>query len=77
MNGMTDFDAWRKHSKETWDSRLKETAIARYLEEASGTKIEPVGLGAGNADFLSGSASEYGHAKGDADLVVVGTHTSK
>lgn len=71
---MTDFDYWKKQYKETWGrSSQRETAIAEYLAQASGEKIKPVGLGAGSADFLSGSASAHGHVKGDADLVVVGT----
>ena len=75
MKGMTDFDYWKKQYKETWgQSSQRETAIATYLEQSSSTEIEPVGLGAGSADFLPGSASEHGHAKGDADLVVVGTN---
>ena len=72
---MTDFDYWKKQYKETWgQSSQRETGIAEYLAQASGKKIAPAGLGAGSADFLSGSASAHGHAKGDADLVVVGTN---
>ena len=72
---MTDFDYWKKQYKDTWrQSSQRETIIAEYLAQVSGTKISPVGLGAGSADFLSGSASAHGHAKGDADLVVVGTN---
>jgi hypothetical protein len=72
---MTDFNYWKNQYKDTWgQSSQRETAIARYLEEATGRTIKPVGLGAGSADFLSGSAAAHGHAKGDADLVVDGTN---
>jgi len=72
---MTDFDYWKNQYKQTWDqSSQRESAIAAYLSEASGKKIELVGLGAGSAEFLSGSASKRGHTKGDADLFVVGTN---
>jgi hypothetical protein len=72
---MTDFNYWKNQYKDTWgQSSQRETAIARYLEEATGRTIKPVGLGAGSADFFSGSAASHGHAKGDADLVVVGTN---
>jgi hypothetical protein len=72
---MTDFDYWKKQYQATWGkSSQREKAIAAYLSEESGKKIELVGLGAGSADFLSGSASQQGHAKGDADLIVDGTN---
>ena len=71
---MTDFDYWKNQYKDTWgQSSQRETAIAEYLSQASGKKVAPHGLGAGSAEFLSGSASQRGFAKGDADLVVVGT----
>ena len=71
---MTDFNYWKNQYKDTWgQSSQRESAIAQYLEEATGRTIKPVGLGAGSTDFLSGSAADHGHAKGDADLVVVGT----
>jgi hypothetical protein len=73
---MIDYDFWKKQYSETWtQSSEREMVIAKYLEEQSGKKIELVGLGAGSAAFLSGSASQRGHTKGDADLVVVGTTT--
>lgn len=72
---MTDFDYWKKQYKDTWGrSSQRETTIAEYLAQASGASIEPVGLGAGSTEFISGAATAHGHAKGDADLVVVGTN---
>lgn len=72
---MTDFDYWKKRYKDTWrHSSKREAAIADFLAQASGRMIEPVGFGAGSSKFLSGSAAVHDHAKGDADLVVVGTN---
>lgn len=72
---MADADYWKKQYKETWaQSSQRELTIAKLLEDESGKKIEPVGLGAGSADFLSGTASERGYTKGDADFIVAGTN---
>ena len=72
---MTDDDYWKKQYKDTWaQSSQRELTIAKLLEDASGKKIQPIGLGAGSTDFLSGTALQHGHAKGDADFIVVDTN---
>lgn len=71
---MTDFDYWKRQYAETWDqSAEREKAIAAFLSDQTGTKVVQVGLGAGDTSFISGSASQHGHGKGDADLKVDGT----
>ena len=72
---MTDDDYWKEQYKATWgQSAQREINIAKILEQQSGKKIKPVGLGAGSADYFSGSAASHGHVKGDADLQVVDTN---
>jgi hypothetical protein len=73
--GVQDDDYWKNQYKQTWgQSSEREKTIAKSLMQATGKTIEPVGLGAGSAEFLSGAASAHGHAKGDADLIVEGTN---
>ena len=45
--------------------------MKELIESKTGFKTLEVGLGAGSEDFLSGSASDYGLTKGDADLYVI------
>ncbi|MCC5828950.1 MAG: hypothetical protein JJU36_05835 [Phycisphaeraceae bacterium] len=72
---MTDYDYWKKQYQDSWGkSSERETEIAAQLSQATGREIRTVGLGAGSAEFLTGSAAQQGHTKGDADLNVVGTN---
>lgn len=72
---MTDFDYWKRQYQQSWgQSAEREAGIAAQLSQATGKEIQPVGLGAGSAEFLPGSAAQQGHTKGDADLNVVGTN---
>lgn len=72
---MTDFDYWKKQYQATWAaSSSRESGIAASLEQATGLKVVPVGLGATSSEFLSGPAAARGLEKGDADLAVVGTN---
>ena len=70
-----DDNYWKKQYQATWkQSSQREITIAAKLTASTGKQVRPVGFGAGNAEFLSGSASSHGYTKGDADLQVVGTN---
>lgn len=72
---MSDVDYWKRRYKESWaQSSERETEIAARLSQATGKTITPVGLGAGSTEFLTGSASQRGYTKGDADLNIAGTN---
>lgn len=66
-----DKNYWKEAYKEYWEiSSKKEIFVKELIESKTGFKTLEVGLGAGSEDFLSGSASDYGLTKGDADLYV-------
>ena len=67
-----DKNYWKEAYKEYWEiSSKKEIFVKELIESKTGVKTLEVGLGAGSEDFLSGSASDYGLTKGDADLYVI------
>lgn len=67
-----DKNYWKEAYKEYWEiSSKKEIFVKELIESKTGFKTLEVGLGAGSEDFLSGSASDYGLTKGDADLYVL------
>lgn len=69
-----DKDYWKRAYQGTWDvSSKRENTLAQWIEQLTGRKVEINGLGAGTTAFLSGSAEDNGHSKGDADLHIVGT----
>jgi hypothetical protein len=72
---MSDPDFWKHQYQHAWAkaSQREKTIKARIFTE-SGKQVEFVGLGAGSAAFLSGTAASQGYQKGDADLYVVGTN---
>ncbi len=72
---MSDPDFWKHQYQHAWAkaSQREKTIKARIFNE-SGEQVEFVGLGAGSAAFLSGTAASQGYQKGDADLYVVGTN---
>lgn len=67
-----DKNYWKEAYKEYWEiSSKKEIFVKELIESKTGFKTLEVGLGAGSEDFLSGSASDYGLTRGDADLYVI------
>ena len=70
-----DKEFWKKKYENKWDQAAKkEDALAKLLTKATAKEVVEVGLGAGTADFIKGSAKDNGHEKGDADLYVKGTN---
>lgn len=70
-----DSNYWKNAYRDTWDmSAKRENAIIKWIADTTGLTAKSIGLGAGTKDFISGSADENGHQKGDADLLVVGTN---
>ncbi len=71
-----DKDFWKNgRYKNKWkDSTERENALRDYLMYRTKRNISLVGLGAGTTDYISGSARENGHEKGDPDLRVDGTN---
>lgn len=70
-----DSNYWKNAYQDTWDmSSKRENAIIKWIADTTGLTAKSIGLGAGTKDFISGSADENGHQKGDADLLVVGTN---
>lgn len=70
-----DSNYWKNAYKETWDASSKrELYMAQWIEENTGLEAEVIGLGAGTSNFISGSASENGYVKGDADIHIKNTN---
>lgn len=70
-----DRDFWKNIYKNKWAASSKREADMKiWIQENTGLKAELTGLGAGTTGFISGSASENGHEKGDADLHILGTN---
>lgn len=70
-----DSNYWKNAYQDTWAaSSQRERSLAQWIEKTTGFKVEITGLGAGTNDFISGSASENGHDKGDADLHIINTN---
>lgn len=69
-----DKDYWKKAYQDMWDdSSAREERMIQWLQRITGRRVETTGLGAGTTAFLSGSARDNGHSKGDADLHIVDT----
>lgn len=67
-----DRNYWKEAYKDLWSqTSKKEESIRSIIEHETGYTVMSIGLGAGSADFLSGSATDHGKEKGDADLYVV------
>lgn len=70
-----DSNYWKRAYKETWDaSAEREKFMAQWIKDNTGLDTEIVGLGAGTNVFISGTASEHGYEKGDADLHIKNTN---
>lgn len=62
---------WKDAYKDSWEqSATKENLIKGIIESETGLKVDIVGLGAGTTDYISGSAKDNNHEKGDADLYI-------
>ena len=62
-----DSNYWKNAYRDTWDmSSKRENAMIKWIADTSGLTAKSVGLGAGTKDFISGSADENNHQKGDA-----------
>lgn len=67
----TNKNYWKDAYKDAWETASsKEKSIKKLIEDNTGYEVIEVGLGAGTTDYLSGSASDHGLTKGDADLYV-------
>lgn len=70
-----DVNYWKDAYKDTWEeSSQREKKFKDDLERRTGMKCAAYGLGAGSAEYISGSAAGNGYQKGDADFVVEGTN---
>jgi hypothetical protein len=71
-----DADYWKRLYQQSWAmADQRERAIIERIQREAGKIAIFVGLGAGSADFLSGTAASQGFEKGGADLQVVDTNT--
>ncbi len=62
---------WKERYKHTWKkSNQRERAVIRRIREEAGRLVVAAGLGAGSAEYLSGSAASRGYERGGADLRV-------
>ncbi len=62
---------WKDAYKDSWEqSATKENLIKEIIEAETGLRVDIVGLGAGTTDYISGSAQDNNHEKGDADLYI-------
>ena len=62
---------WKNAYRAYWDmAASKELAIKGFIERETGLAVEEVGLGAGSADYIVGSAGDNRLTRGDADLYV-------
>lgn len=72
---MSDYNYWKDRYQPTWQqAQSKELAIIALIKQEVGLEVKPIGLGAGSAEYLSGSAAAQGYARGGADLEIVGTN---
>lgn len=70
-----DSNYWKNAYKGTWAASSKrELYMAQWIKDNTGLEVEVTGLGAGTNAFISGSASENGYDKGDADLHIKNTN---
>ena len=66
---------WKKGYQHTWaESSRREHQLAAFIQEQTGLTVSEYGLGAGSDRFITGSAQQNGHEKGEADLLVEGTN---
>ncbi len=70
-----DADYWKRLYQQSWDiaSKREQAVIQRILQETGKIAVF-VGLGAGSADFHSGTAASQGFEKGGADLQIADTN---
>lgn len=72
---MKDDNYWKKAYQNTWDqSSSREVWLKKYIEQETGLKLEPCGLGAESTEFITGSANQNEFEKGAADYHVVNTN---
>ena len=68
---MYDPDYWKKKYQKLWSkSSMKEEYLQNMILNETGLELEPYGLGAGETEFISGSAQDNGHEKGSPDFKV-------
>ncbi len=66
---MGDANYWKNKYKEQWSkSNDKEDLLKDIISEETGVEVEFSGFGAGSTEYLRGSAADYDHTAGDADL---------
>ena len=72
---MTDDNYWKHGYEHLWPiSGPREDDIAELIGDSTGKKLTKVGFGTGSDKFLSGTAANHGHEKGEADLFVQNTN---
>lgn len=71
----SDKNFWKNEYQEIWaSSSAREIQVAQIIEAETKSKLIKNGLGAESTEFISGSASDNGYLKGDADYSVKGTN---
>lgn len=64
-----DSNFWKDKYQPLWESATaKEALVTGLIENATGWRPQPYGLGAASTAYISGSAADNHHTKGDADL---------
>ena len=70
-----DEDYWKRLYQQSWAvADQRERAVIERIQQETGKVATFSGLGAGSAEFLSGTAASQGFEKGGADLYVVDTN---
>lgn len=70
-----DEDYWKHAYQHAWKTAdEKVDGIIELIKQSTKKDAKKVGFGADSTEFISGSASQHGFKKGDADLQVVGTN---
>lgn len=68
---MKDPDFWKRKFQDQWaDSNKREQSVALEITNKTGLTVSFHGFGANSTEFISGTAAQNGHEKGDSDLEI-------
>lgn len=72
---MADDDFWKERYQDKWEAGNSREEFVKGLLEDAGYAVEDYGFAARSTEFVSGSADEHGHEKGDPDLFIEDAET--
>ena len=70
---MTNENYWKERYGHAWDkSKFREESIKEKIKNETNRSVVNVGLGAGSAEYIPGTAKNSGYERGGADLKIDG-----